>query len=383
MYHFVRWVESDQIRRRRAHALAVAAYFTLGFMTKFVAALFLPMVCVAALIVRPNGIRQTLSSWRDWVWPVVLSAAAILPWFVYQIVQTGPDFWRIIFGQHVYDRFTASLDPAHLFPWHHYFTHTWREFGYAGLRWIGVAGLIALVVPALRGNWLTRVSVIWWLLPFVLMSFGTSKLYHYAYPFLAPLAIGAGAAAAWIMAIAFRPDRLPGGGRRRPAFPSVSVRAVRVLFWAGTAAMVLAAGTAYSGPVQIELGGLRLFSNSSVLRPAVAGALCWIAAGRVDLLVTVASVVAFEPTDPHDALFESGRQTPVLLSKPGYVSLGGSLPERSEPVMPDGKPAYDGSAGTVLPPGILISDSVAILLPGPFSRCVQPAVDAGAWRLPG
>jgi hypothetical protein len=99
--------------------------------------------------------------------------------------------------------------------------------------------------------------------------------------------------------------------------------------------------------------------------------------------VTVASVVAFEPTDPHDALFESGRQTPVLLSKPGYVSLGGSLPERSEPVMPDGKPAYDGSAGTVLPPGILISDSVAILLPGPFSRCVQPAVDAGAWRLPG
>ena len=454
MYHFVRWVESDQIRRRRAHALAVAAYFTLGFMTKFVAALFLPMVCVAALIVRPNGIRQTLSSWRDWVWPIVLSAAAILPWFVYQIVQTGPDFWRIIFGQHVYDRFTASLDPAHLSPWHHYFTHTWREFGYAGLRWIGVAGLIALVVPALRGNWLTRVSVIWWLLPFVLMSFGTSKLYHYAYPFLAPLAIGAGAAAAWIMAIAFRPDRLPGGRRRRPAFPSVSVRAVRVLFWAGTAAMVLAAGTAYSGPVQIELGGLRLFSNSSVLRPAVAGALCWIAAGRVDLLVTVASVVAFvallpfglypkrldrlqipdhpiratrdcalevrrsgvpvgdgvlsvsadvhhayfyylrrlgqwrparptDPTDPHDALFESGRQTPVLLSKPGYVSLGGSLPERSEPVRLDGKPVSAGSAGTVLPPGILISDSVAILLSGPFARCVQPAVDAGAWRLPG
>ncbi len=457
MYHFVRWVESDQIRRRRAHALAVAAYFTLGFMTKFVAALFLPMVCVAALIVRPNGIRQTLSSWRDWVWPVALSAAAILPWFVYQIVQTGPDFWRIIFGQHVYDRFTASLDPAHLFPWHHYFTHTWREFDYAGIRWITVAGLIALVVRSVRGNWLARVSLIWWLLPFALMSLGTSKLYHYAYPFLAPLAIGAGAAAAWLLEIALRPDRLPGAGRRTPVFSSWSPRAVRALYWAGTAAVLMAALTAYSGPVQLEIGGVRLFSNSSVVRPAVAGALCWVVAGRVDLLVTVASVVTFvvllpfglypkrldrfhipdypiratrdcavqvhasgTPTRdgvlhvsgdlhhgfyyylrhlgrwrPDDTLHalelhvdEPGRHTPVMLSKEDYLAIGGTLPERASEPPPD-SPAgvldVARAAGRlrVVPAGILISDYVVILLPGPFERCVQPAVDAGAWRLPG
>jgi hypothetical protein len=467
LYHFVRWLESGVERRRRAHALAVAGYFTLAFMTKFVAALFLPMIAVAALLVRPaafaardsagQGVEPVLASWRDWVWPVLLSAAAIAPWFVYQLVHTGPDFWRIIFGQHVYDRFTTSLHPSHVFPWHHYFTHSWREFDLAGIRWISVGGLIALAVHAVRGRWLARVSLIWWLLPFVLMSLGTSKLYHYAYPFLAPLAIGAGAAAASLLEIARRPDRLPGAGRGRPVFSSWSPRAVRVLCWAGTAAVLLAALTAYSGPVQLEIGGIRIFSNSSVVRPALAGALCWVVAGRVDLFVTVASVVTFvvllpfglypkrldrfhipdypiratrdcalqvhasgEPTrdgvlhvsgDLHHAFYyylrhlgrwrpdntlhalelhvdEPGRQTPVILSKEDYLAIGGKLPERAS------KPPADSPAGAldaaraagrlrVVPAGILISDDIVILLPGPFERCVQPAVAAGAWRLPG
>jgi 4-amino-4-deoxy-L-arabinose transferase-like glycosyltransferase len=302
MFHFVRWVESADVRRRRRHAWAVAAFFTLGFMTKFVAALFLPMIAVASLLVGPlsiasrgaraNVVRFVLDRWRDWLWPVALALLTIVPWFAYQIVHTGPDFWRIIFGQHVYERFTASLDPSHLFPWHHYFTHTWREFEYAGIRWICAAGLVALVIHALRGQWLARVALVWWLLPFLLMSFGTSKLYHYAYPFLAPLAIGAGAAASWLIGIAFQPQPLLGSGGGRPIV-SLQPRTARILMWVGTLAVVIAAATAYFGPVQFEVAGVRLFSNSSVMRPAIAGALCWIIAGRLDLLLTVAAVVMF------------------------------------------------------------------------------------------
>ena len=466
IYHFVRWVESEDVRRRRRHALVVAAFFTLGFMTKFVAALFLPMIAVASLLAGPlalvsrqagaNLARFVRERWRDWLWPAALTLLTIAPWFVYHIVHTGPDFWRIIFGQHVYERFTASLDQSHLFPWHHYFTHTWREFEYAGIRWICAAGLIALLFHARRGQWLARVALIWWLLPFVLMSLGTSKLYHYAYPFLAPLAIGAGAVSSWLLGIAFQPQRLLGGtGFGRTGW--LRPRVARVLVWVGAIALLLAAGTAYSGPLHLELGGVRLFSNSSVIRPTIAGVACWIIAGRLDLLLTVGAVVMFvvltpfglyqkrlerlhipdypiratrdcvqgvhgsgAPTrdgvlhasgDLHHGFYyylrhlgrwrvdtslhavelylqEPERQAPVVLTKEDYLALGGKLPERASVPPRDstqGQLDPAPAAGRIrpLPPGILISDYVVILFPGPFERCVTPVVAAGAWELPG
>ena len=44
IHHFLGWTESDHPSSRRVHIFCVTGWFTLGFMTKFVAAGFLPVV---------------------------------------------------------------------------------------------------------------------------------------------------------------------------------------------------------------------------------------------------------------------------------------------------------------------------------------------------
>ena len=66
-YHFSRWAEDASRPRRTLHVFAVAAYVTLGFMTKFVAVLFLPLVCVAAVAWRSDSSERLRSGWRDWI----------------------------------------------------------------------------------------------------------------------------------------------------------------------------------------------------------------------------------------------------------------------------------------------------------------------------
>ena len=44
------------------------------------------------------------------------------------------------------------------------------------------------------------VILLWFILPVTLMSLGTSKLYHYLYPFLPPLALAGGVLPAAILA---------------------------------------------------------------------------------------------------------------------------------------------------------------------------------------
>lgn len=81
LYHFSRWLSSPG-EARPMHAAGVAAYFVLGFMTKFVAAFFLPMICASALLLMPGGWRRLCSAWRDWRWPAVAAVAIGAPWFV-------------------------------------------------------------------------------------------------------------------------------------------------------------------------------------------------------------------------------------------------------------------------------------------------------------
>ena len=61
VYHFLEWGGVRKTHRTR-HALATGLYFTLGFLTKFVAAIFLPAALgLSALLVRP--VRERL--WHD------------------------------------------------------------------------------------------------------------------------------------------------------------------------------------------------------------------------------------------------------------------------------------------------------------------------------
>jgi 4-amino-4-deoxy-L-arabinose transferase-like glycosyltransferase len=51
VFHFLRWSALDDVRRRRRHAMWAGLFFVLGFMTKFVAALFLPFTLGLAALV--------------------------------------------------------------------------------------------------------------------------------------------------------------------------------------------------------------------------------------------------------------------------------------------------------------------------------------------
>lgn len=281
IYHFARWEELGQDRRGWRHALAVSAYFVLGFMTKFVAVLFLPLVCAAAFAWRSDAGARLRSTWPAWVVSSLAAAVLIAPWFIYETVVFGKQFWEVILGEHIYTRFTASLDPNHLHPWRYYYVETWKELSNEGSQWIATAGLLTLgTIAVSRAVWQVRLIFLWWALPFALLAVGTSKLFHYAYPFLPPIAIGAGYVSAlvvrWIadtLQTFFRQHssrfaRLATIQRRAAVLPI----ARRALMAGAVLAFGVAIATIVTGDLVWMANGTRLFRNSSVVRPIIIGA---------------------------------------------------------------------------------------------------------------
>jgi 4-amino-4-deoxy-L-arabinose transferase-like glycosyltransferase len=292
VYHFLRWAESERPAAVRAHAAAVGAYFFLAFMTKFVAAAFLPMVAVAASLEIPAARSKALREWRTWLAVgagVVLLAA---PWFVYQSIQPGRGVWSIMLAEHVVKRFQSSLDPSHVHPWYFYFQNLAGGLLASGMIWPVAIGGVLIHVRVMRERWLAGTLVLYWFwLPFVLMSFGSSKLWHYAYPFLAPVCLAAGyavglACQAIVAGVAVLTDParartfdLPERAatlvaRLRPAWPWIR----RALLAAGICWLALAAaGVLY--PMRFRVLGV-LVRLPSLARAALAATLLGLLARR-------------------------------------------------------------------------------------------------------
>ncbi len=315
VFHFARWVESTNATRRRLDAFAVAGFFVLGFMTKFVAALFLPPVCLLALLWRRGAIARVSSGWRDWLLPVTAVVVLTVPWFVYETHLFGRKFWSIIFGAHVYTRFTSSLDPTHVHVWHYYFTATWQEIRSADMAILAAAGFVLLAITAWRGtSWTARLVLVWAIVPMSLISIGTSKLLHYAYPFWPPIGLAVGLAfawalssldgrlGAWITATAARWVPRRGGG-----WATESTIARRLLVAASAVFLLVALWTAVTGPMRYELGGYVVFRNSSVIRPIFfAVMLLWVAGVSRGLLKLggVLALTFFLPTTAYPERIE-------------------------------------------------------------------------------
>lgn len=343
LYHFTRW---DSLRgtdntaartargttevvpygKRRAtlHALAVAVWFAVGFLMKFVAMLFLPIVCVLALLWRARAARPQLGElWRAWRWPAVLALALCAPWFIAAWRVHGRLVWDVMFGAHVYTRLTASLDPTHLAPWSAYFEWIWGDFVQAGTAWVVLPGLLLVAYRAVTGAQdarpvhLARLLLLWAIVPLALMSIGTSKLPHYAYPFLPPFALAGGYLVATLVALVI--GALGALGRRRDpghavdsgqakAWPSTdkawpSTANVwlsigrRLLVVVGIVSLVIAVWTVMTGDVSWHLGGGLRFRNASAARPLVLGVfLVWLGAAplaRLHAWVVVPLLVLF------------------------------------------------------------------------------------------
>jgi len=297
LFHFSRWVEGECARQRSRDAMALAAFFVLGFMTKFVAALFLPLVCAMALAWRRGGLRLFAARWREWVAPLMLVVATTVPWFAYQTVKTGSVLWAVMFKEHVVTRLTSSLDVHHLQPWYFYFKALWHELDRAGSRLIVVLGLLALSWAAVRErSWPARLLLVWAIVPLAIISTGTSKLFHYAYPFVPPLALGAGF-------VALRALRGVDAVARRAAprivqpLETFRRRLPHSMFWRrfalvlGAAAIVVGLWTAAMGSLALEAGGVRLFKNVSIWRPLVVTLVLWWFAGRGTLALKASIAV--------------------------------------------------------------------------------------------
>lgn len=290
VHHYLRWASAASPRARGGHIAAIAAFFFLGFMTKFVAALFVPIVLgLPALLVGEH--RRTLK--RDWlVWAAALAVVVVLvvPWFVYQHLKQGPLLWQVMFEDHVYERFTAYADARHVQPWHFYFSRFSRELDASEsllVAGFGLAVLVASTIRRLRPD--AVVILIWGFVPPILMSLGTSKLYHYFYPYLPPFALAAGYGVAWVAAHLAPLIRAVRDFARRDAGPLTMRR--RIMLGLMGLSLALALATAIFGPLRVTVAGV-LLRNSSVLRPLLFAVLFGLLAGRLPLSVSWALVIA-------------------------------------------------------------------------------------------
>ena len=274
VYHFLAWRSVNPDVKR--HIFAMSLYFVLGFMTKFVAAMFLPAILVLAAASTHEDRVRVYRDLPTFIMAALLAVVLIAPWFIYQYTQFGPRLTATIFGEHVMKRFTAYVDPAHLNPWNHYFIEVWKQLGWAGARTICVAGALLLLWRGVRRRSAeAMVVILWFCLPLAVMSTTTSKLFHYAYPFLPPLALGGGIATAWIAGLLYRALQQPinafVGVRRRLLGRVALLKPWQVgTTVTGLLALVLSVVTFGFERVWLQVGPV-VARNSSVARPAVTG----------------------------------------------------------------------------------------------------------------
>jgi 4-amino-4-deoxy-L-arabinose transferase-like glycosyltransferase len=306
IYHYLSWASLESARARRGHIAAVYAYFFLGFMTKFVASFFLPVVLVIALACDRQAWSRFRADLRLWIAGAVGMLALAAPWFVYETMREGRGFWRVLVGEHVYQRFTTSLDKSHIQPWHYYLTAAFREMDGAGTVWTVIAGFVFLIVRTLRDRRREQILILtWFVVPMALISIGTSKIHHYVYPFLPPLGLAAGYVVEWLLAVG-RAYAVSIMTALQQKVGGVSGRGgLRyALLTLATVAAVLAVATFLMGNVEWKIGDTRIFRNSHVSRPLAAAMLFALLAGRgavaakllwpVTLMLFVIPVNAYE-----------------------------------------------------------------------------------------
>jgi 4-amino-4-deoxy-L-arabinose transferase-like glycosyltransferase len=438
LYHFLRWRHQGA----RRDALVTGAWFTLAFLTKFVAAAFLPLVALISLALPRPGLlpKPARACLADWLWAAALWIGTSAPWFVYEYSQFGGTLIETMFLQHVFVRFTAALDPIHLQPWNYYYLGIVRMLTEARCGWLVAAGAALLAYRVVRyRDGLAWTLVVWAAVPLALISGLSSKVQHYTYPFLPPLALAGGLALAAPVSM-FKPhlarlaDRLE-GIRLRGLPSSLSRPGVRRVFVAiGVLALVIAAIALVAGSTKVVIGGVVL-RNSSVLRPlAVAAlafalaqawrhALTWAPVALLLLLPLNAAretlLAASRPAHPLRALRDCARplvdagrvrggahavaRDPLPHTYAFYALPLGSWdtattfdptvhgPALDDPAQPralvlSGRAFSDLALqrlrdGKPLPPGIRAHASVIVLLPGPLGACIDDAVRAGARRV--
>ena len=291
VYHYLRWAGAPETRARWIHAGAVGAAFYVGFMTKFVAALFLPMVLGATALLFAAHRQRLREDLRRWVTIGAVVTVLIVPWFLYQYVKEGQALIDVMFGDHVYTRFTSFADPQHLNPWHFYVTAAYARLAESGSAlWVGF-GLLVLASDAVRRKRSDLWIVILWLgLPVTLISLGSSKLYHYFYPYVPPLALAGGYGVAWLARAMLRLTASYVAWWDARGWQPNRVATLVLQAIIGVC-IAVAIATAVDGGVRVAWGEQLLFRNTSVHRPIIVAALAGAALGQLRALPAIGVAV--------------------------------------------------------------------------------------------
>ena len=273
------------------------------FLAEFVAAFFLPLVLASAALSMPRYRAKLLKDWRLWIAVKGLAVALIVPWFAYAYHRFGPRVWEVMLTAHVYDRLTGFLDPEHVQPWYYYLSSLHREFAGSGTEALVGAGLVVLIVQTVRRRSFDGlVILLWFAVPTIAISSGTSKLYHYEYPFLPPLALAGGYLVALIAMLAPVPvgrllDRFDRWAGARPGFAAMAREPFRTALLALAALAVgIGVGGLLFGQLQVDIGGIMVKSRG-IFRPSLVAILLILmagvgrAAGRAVVLILLVSAL--------------------------------------------------------------------------------------------
>lgn len=313
IFHVLRSVGQTEKAWRSRHLYFAALYFVLGFMTKFVAVLFLPLSVACGLLLFERGRRHLVEMWRSWLGAAGLTLALCAPWFIYAQMRFGNGLWETMLAQHVVARMRTYLDPTHVHPWNFYIHDMWREFTNNRIEWIVAAGGVALLVQTIRCRWFEGAMVLLWaIVPIVAISAGNSKLYHYLFPFLPPVALAGG----YIVALA----AMLAPAQVRKALAAVEELIARhwpaVARWSASpgfrrvssvvvvVSAAIALTTVFGGPIRLAMNGTVLFKSGGIERPAILIALFALAtrtSARVSTLLVALVLLGWMPFEGYRA----------------------------------------------------------------------------------
>ena len=288
VFHFLCWMDGKTNRTRIFHLSALGIAFCLGFMTKFAAALFLPLVLVISIICVDRWRSRLLEDAGKVLLILILLTSLITPWFLTQHAEYGANFWNILIGEHIVQRMTAHLDPTHLQPASYYVTWLINSLQRGSVLLFVLLGFCLFAAQIRAANSPEAILLtVWMVVPLVLVSAMTSKLAHYFYPFLAPCALAGGFAVAWLTGnIKSTKVTLPEGFERFLAREISRTLRVGIVILA-TLTLVLSCITLLLGGFEWQFGDNILGKSSSVVKPLVFGVCLLVVAftGRVRWLV--------------------------------------------------------------------------------------------------
>jgi len=186
MYFFVL---SEKTEKTNRYAALSGLFFGLALMSKQIAALVIPIIIFAYLIVTKRSIRSLFT--KRFALFLVIGLLVFSPWLIYMNMSFGSQFWQWYFVHDIFTRTAIPLE-GHVGGFLYYFSYLANK---ENLLWVILlpfaAGLCAFnsVVKRLKEDTLI---LLWMAIVLLVFTFAQTKLFWYILPVFPAFAIAIG-----------------------------------------------------------------------------------------------------------------------------------------------------------------------------------------------